>query len=292
MNILVTGGTGTVGSQVVRDLLSRGAQVTVLTRDASKAGKLPAGVKAVTGDLSQVETVKRVFKGFDGVFLVNTVSPTEIYEGLLSVCALREENVKRLVYLSVQDADKAAWLPHFGGKVGVEEAVKRSGIPYTILRPNNFYQNDYWFKDVILQYGVYPQPLGSTGLNRVDVRDIAEAAAIALTSSGHGEHEGQTYDLVGPEAHTGESTAATWSRALNKTVKYGGDDLEAWEKQSLQYMPDWAVFDFKHMYAFFQKHGLKASPEAIERQTRLLGHAPRSFGAFVSETAAAWTAQR
>ena len=285
MNILVTGGTGTVGSQVVHELLARGAQVQVLTRDASKAAKLPAGVKAVTGDLSQVDSVKRVFKGVDGVFLINTVSPTEVYEGLLSVCALREEKVKRLVYVSVQDADKAAWLPHFGGKVGVEEAVKRSGIPSTILRPNNFYQNDYWFKDVILQHGVYPQPLGNVGLNRVDVRDIAAAAAIALTSSGH---EGETYDIVGPEAHTGESTAATWSRALNRPVVYGGDDLEAWEKQTLQYMPDWAVFDYKHMYAFFQAKGLKASPETIERQTRLLGHAPRSFGAFVSETAAAW----
>jgi uncharacterized protein YbjT (DUF2867 family) len=274
-----------VGSHVVGELLSRGAHVTVLTRDAAKGAKLPAGVKAVTGDLSKVETVKRVFKGFDGVFLINTVSPTEIYEGLLSVCALREENVKRLVYVSVQDADKAAWLPHFGGKVGVEEAVRRSGIPATILRPNNFYQNDYWFKDVILQHGIYPQPIGQVGLNRVDVRDIAEAAAIALTSSGH---EGETYDVVGPEAHTGDSTAATWSRALNRPVQYGGDDLEAWEKQSLQYMPDWAVFDFKHMYAFFQAQGLKATPAAIERQTRLLGHAPRSYGAFVSETAAVW----
>ena len=53
-------------------------------------------------------------------------------------------------------------------------------------------------------------------------------------------------------------------------------------------MPDWVVFDFKHMYEFFQTKGLKASPEAIERQTKLLGHAPRSFGAFASETAAAW----
>jgi uncharacterized protein YbjT (DUF2867 family) len=138
---------------------------------------------------------------------------------------------------------------------------------------------------VLLQYGVYPQPIGSAGLSRVDVRDIAEAAAVALTSSGH---EGESYDLVGPEVHTGESTAAVWARALGKPIAYGGDDLEAWEKQSLQYMPDWAVFDFKNMYAFFQEHGLKATPEAIERQTRLLGHAPRSFGAFVGETASAW----
>lgn len=287
MNILVTGGTGTIGSQVVRELLTRGAQVQVLTRDPAKVGKLPAGVKAVTGDLSKVETVKRVFKGVDGVFLVNTVSPTEVYEGLLSACAIREEKVKRVVYVSVQDADVAAWLPHFGGKLGIEHALLKAPSPATILRPNNFYQNDYWFKDVLLTHGVYPQPLGDVGLNRVDVRDIAEAAAIALTTPGH---EGQTYDVVGPEAHTGESTAQAWARALGRPIVYGGNDLEAWEKQSLQYLPDWAVYDYKHMYAFFQSKGLKASPEAIERQTRLLGHTPRSFGAFVSETAAAWKA--
>ena len=285
MNILVTGGTGTVGSQVVRELLTRGAQVQVLTRDPAKAAKLPAGVKAVTGDLSKVETIRRVFKGVDGVFLINTVSPTEVHEGLLSVCALRDENVKRLVYVSVQHADGAPWLPHFGGKVGIEQAALKSGVPATILRPNNFYQNDYWYKDVLLQHGVYPQPLGDVGLHRVDVRDIAEAAAITLTTSGH---EGQTYDIVGPEAHTGESTAQTWARALGRPIVYGGNDLDAWETQTLQFMPDWAVYDYRQMYAFFQAKGLKASPEAIERQTRLLGHAPRSFGAFVSETAAAW----
>jgi uncharacterized protein YbjT (DUF2867 family) len=287
MSILVTGGTGTVGSQVVRELLARGAKVQVLTRDAAKAKALPAGVTAVTGDLGSVETVRRVFKGVDGVFLVNTVSPTEIYEGLLSVCAMREEKVKRVVYLSVQQADVAAWLPHFGGKVGVEEAVRKSGIPFTILRPNNFYQNDYWLKDAILKYGVYPQPIGSAGLSRVDVRDIAEAAAVALTASGH---EGESYDIVGPELHTGQSTADVWSRALGRPIAYGGDDLEAWEQQSLQYLPDWMVYDFKHMYAFFQEKGLKATPEAIERQTRLIGHSPRSFGAFAAETAAAWKA--
>ena len=126
MNILVTGGTGTVGSQVVRELLSRGAQVQVLTRDPAKAAKLPAGVKAVTGDLLKVETVRRVFKGVDGVFLINTVSPTEVHEGLLSVCALRDENVKRLVYLSVHYADAVPWVPHFGGKLSIEQAVLKS----------------------------------------------------------------------------------------------------------------------------------------------------------------------
>jgi uncharacterized protein YbjT (DUF2867 family) len=286
MNVLVTGGTGTVGSQVVRELVSRGATVKVLTRDPGKTKGL-TGVEAVQGNLQEPATVRTVFDGVDAVFLLNGVSQTEAHEAMMAVSGMRLARTKRLVYLSVHHADAAPWLPHFGSKIGVEAAIQQSGIPFTILRPNNFHQNDFWYKDVILQAGIYPQPIGNVGLSRVDVRDIAEAAAVALTTSGH---EGQTYDLVGPGLHTGESTAKEWSRALGKPVRYGGDDLDAWEQQSLQYFPDWMVFDFKLMYAHFQKDGLKASPEAIERQTRLLGHPPRSFEAFAKETAAAWLA--
>jgi uncharacterized protein YbjT (DUF2867 family) len=124
---------------------------------------------------------------------------------------------------------------------------------------------------VILKMGVYPQPIGGAGLSRVDLRDIAEAAAITLTTSGH---EGQSFDLVGPDVLTGASCAETWSRVLGRPVVYGGDDLDAWEKQSLQYLPDWAACDFRNMYEFFQEQGLKASAEAIDRQTRLLGPCP------------------
>lgn len=284
MSILVTGGTGTVGSHVVRELVARGASVRVLTRDPEKT-KLPAGVAAVRGDLTQPETVRGVFNGVDAVFLLNAVSITEAHEGLLAVSGMKLSDVKRLVYLSVHQVDKAAWLPHFGAKVGVEEGIKRSGIPFTILRPDNFFQNDYWYKDALLQHGIYPQPIGDVGTSRVDVRDIAEAAAITLTSPGH---EGQTYDIVGPDVLTGPSITNAWSRALGRPITYGGNDLDAWEAQSLQYLPAWMVFDFRMMYAHFQKEGLRASPETIARLSNLLGHAPRSFEAFVTETAAAW----
>jgi uncharacterized protein YbjT (DUF2867 family) len=203
----------------------------------------------------------------------------------MGVNGARLAGAKRLVYLSVHDVDRAPHLPHFGSKLPVETAIKASGIPYTILRPNNFFQNDYWYKDALLGHGVYPQPIGDVGLSRVDVRDIAEAAAAALTASGH---EGQTYNLVGPEVHTGKTTAEVWSRALGKPIAYGGNDLEAWEKQSLPHMPPWAVFDFRLMYAFFQERGLRGTPADVERQTKLIGHAPRRFEDFAAETAAAW----
>lgn len=286
MRVLVTGGTGNVGSAVVRALLAKQADVSVLTRDARKGTALPQGARAVVGDLGEPATVERVFQEPDVVFLVTASTPSEAQEGLLATAALRRSKVQRVVYLSVQDADKAAWLPHFGAKVAVEQAIKASGLDFTILRPGNFYQNDYFFKDAILGYGVYPQPLGSVGVARIDVRDIADAAVATLLERGHG---GETYELAGPEVVTGESTARSWSRALGREVRYAGDDLDAWATQARQSLPEWMVFDFREMFAYFQERGFTGSSNGLDHTTRLLGHPPRSFEAFADETAAAWS---
>lgn len=288
MKVLVIGGTGMVGSQVVRELLEREVEVTVLTRKSKQDANLPKGVHHLHGDLNEVETIRTMCKGMDGVFLLNVVSPTEAHEGLMAVNGIRMSKVKKIVYMSVHHADRAPYLPHFGAKLPIEMAVKDTGIPYTILRPNNFYQNDYWFKDTLIEYHVYPQPLGSAGVSRVDVRDIAEAAAISLTGD---DYKYETINLVGPEALTGKGVAETWNRLLNKSIHYGGDNLDAWEKQSLEYMPDWMVFDFKLMYEYFQTEGFKGSREDISRQTEFLGHPPRNFEDFVKETAEKWKAE-
>ena len=285
MKVLVIGGTGLVGSQVVRELSLRGAEVQVLTRDLAKAKNAPAGVATIEGNLLSPASVRQIFKGAEAVFLLNALSPTEAHEGLQAICGMKLSDVKRIVYLSVHQVDLAPHLPHFGAKIAVENALRHCGIPFTILRPNHFFQNDYLSKDALLQANLYTQPLGNVGMSRVDVRDIAEAAAIALLTTGH---EGKTYDLVGPEILTGNTVAQIWSRALGREIRYVGDDMDAWEKQALQYLPDWLAFDVRLMFEFFHKHGLQASPEAVARLTELLGHAPRSFEPFAKETATMW----
>jgi len=274
-----------VGSQVVRELLARGARVRVLTRSAEHAKNLPAGVKPVIGDMLDPATVRSVFDGVEGVFLLNPVSATEAHEGLMGVNGARMAGARRIAYLSVHHVDHAPHLPHFGSKIAVEAAIKASGMAYTVLRANNYFQNDVWFKDALLQYGVYPQPIGGVGVSRVDVRDIAEMAALALTTT---DHERQSYDVAGPDALTGARTAEIWSRALGRPVAYAGDDLDAWEKQAVQMLPPWMAFDFRLMYAEFQKNGLLADSPAIDRLTKALGHPPRQFEDFAKETAAAW----
>jgi nucleoside-diphosphate-sugar epimerase len=156
---------------------------------------------------------------------------------------------------------------------------------HPILRPNNFFQNDYWFKNALLQYNVYPQPIGDKGLSRVDVTDIAEAATITLTTDGH---EGKTYNLVGPDVLTGAKTAEMWGEAIGQPINYAGNDLDAWEQQFLQYLPAPVVFDFKLMYQVFQEEGFTATDEDIKIQTKLLGHPPRSFKDFTQEVATQW----
>lgn len=286
MKILVLGGSGTVGSEVVRGLLEKNHEVKVLTRNAEKAKNLPDGVQAVIGDLLEVETVRRIFNDVDSVFLLNGSSPAESQEGIMAVNGARMAGVKRLVYLSAMGLEDAPHLPHLGAKIGIEYAVKKSGIPYTILRPNNFFQNDSnWFKEAILNNGIYPQPFGNKGMSRVDVRDIAEAAVIALTSN---KGEGETYNLVGADVLTGDRTAEIWSEALGRKVVYGGDDLDEWERQMLNWLPPVLVFDFKLMFEFFQKEGMKATAEDLERQHELIGHEPRKFEDFTRESATIW----
>jgi uncharacterized protein YbjT (DUF2867 family) len=244
-------------------------------------------VRAVAGDLLDPATVRSAFAGMDGAFLLNALSATECHEGLMAVNGARMAGVKKVVYLSVHRVDEAPHLPHFGAKLAVEAALKSSAISFTILRPNNFFQNDTWYKDAMLGYDVYPQPFGDVGLSRVDVRDIAEAAAIALTA---GAANGETVNLVGPDVLTATATAATWGGVLGRKIAYGGNDLDAWEKQSLAFLPPWMVFDFRLMYAFFQEKGLRATPADVDRLSSLLGHPPRRFDEFAAETARFWSA--
>ena len=288
MTTLVTGGTGTVGSQVVARLTARGEEARVLTRSPEKAAALPDGVSAAVGALAEPSSLDAAFDGVDRLFLLTPLAQDEADQGLAGIEAARKAGVERIIFLSVHHADEAPQVPHFASKVEIARGLERSGIPYTVLEPNSFYQNDLWLQQALMELGVYPNPLGSVGLHRVDVRDIADAAVAALTEDGHaGEH----YPVVGPDRCTGEGSAQAWSAALGSGVIYAGDDLDAWALAASAMMPEWLVTDLRTMFAHFQERGLLASSDDFARQRRLLGRDPIPFGAFAAEVAAMWKSQ-
>jgi uncharacterized protein YbjT (DUF2867 family) len=285
MKILVIGGTGMVGSTVVTGLLKQGVLVRVLSHSPEKLKKLPTGVEGFRADLDDPDTLPAAFDGIDGVFLLNAVGLDETDQGLFAVSAAKAAKVKKIVYLSVFMPQGSEKIPHFRSKLPVEKAVKESGLAYTILRPNNFFQNDLWLKDAIMQYSVYPQPIGGKGLNRVDVRDIADCAINALMKSGH---ENETYGVHGPDTLTGEGIAGTYTKHLGREVRYSGNDLDAWAEKAKNLMPEFMVTEMRIMYRFFQENGMIASKDDLERTQKLLGHKPRPFDDFVKEITVEW----
>ena len=289
MSILVTGSTGAIGSQVVKGLAAQGAAVHALTRNPDKA-TFPDGVRAVAGEMTDVESMRAALQGVDTLFLLNAAVTDEVTQALITLGLAREAGIERIVYFSVHNSDLFADVPHFSGKYTVERAIEQLNLSATVLRPSYFMQNDVMMKDVLLQHGVYPMPLGDLGVAMVDTRDVAEIAVASLMR----RHQAGTplprevVELVGPDTLTGKDAAAIWSAALGKPVNYAGNDLAGFEKNMASRAPSWSAYDLRLMLARFHSDGMLPKPGSVEIMNGILGHAPRSYRDFVKETVAAW----
>jgi uncharacterized protein YbjT (DUF2867 family) len=283
MKILVIGGTGNVGSEVVKELQKRNTDLRLLVRkqDAST----PGGVEVAIGDLLEPVSVEKAMDGVDKLYLLNSVSPDELTQGLIAYDLAKKLKLRHVVYHSVFRVEHFKDVPHFASKLAIESALREFDIPFTIIRPNYFIQNDATLKDALTKTGIYPMPLGQVGISAVDIRDIAEAAAIALTSDGH---FGKTYNLNGPEMLSGPKIASIWSGLLGKEIRYAGDDMDAFEAQMRKTAPSWSAFDIRMMFEGYLERGFVAEDADLETLTKLLGHAPRRYEDFARETLLKW----
>lgn len=287
MTILVTAATGNIGSQVVQHLVSRGADVRALVRDPSKAS-FPAGVDVAKGDFLDVESLRAAMSGVSTLFLLNAVVPDEFTQALIALNIARSAGIERIVYLSVIHPDVYVNVPHFAGKYGVERMIEQMGMNATILRPAYFIQNDLMIKDAITGYGVYPMPVGDKGLAMIDVRDIAEIAALELLRREQAAEPLplDRVNLVGPETLTGVDIAAIWSDVFGRQVSYAGGDTDAFEQNLKQFMPPWMAYDMRMMGERFLTDGMLPEGGDVERLITMLGRPLRSYRDFASEAAA------
>ncbi|MEE2979511.1 MAG: NmrA family NAD(P)-binding protein [Pseudomonadota bacterium] len=272
MTILVTGATGRVGRQVVHQLANRGADVRALVRDPSKAD-FPASVNVVQGDMLDIESLRRAFVGVRTLFLLNAVAGDEFTQALLALNVARESGVERVVYLSVMHAERFVNVPHFAVKSGAERMIEQMGFSATILRPAYFMDNEHMVKDVIVNHGVYPMPIGSKGVAMVDTRDIAEVAAIELIrrDAAPGKLPIETINLVGPDTLTGPELASIWSETLGRPVAYGGDDPTGFETNLTNFLPKWMAYEMRLMAERYVSDGMVPQAGDVERLTRILG---------------------
>ena len=280
--ILVTGASGNIGRALVAQLSARGADFRVMS---SRPGTAPAGLREVQGDFTQRDSLEAAFAGVDTLFLLLPLVPGIEAMARNAVDAAKAAGVKHIVRSSGAGADARSPMSLARLHGEIDEAVMASGIPFTVLRPSSFMQNhlNFYAGSIQAASAVYaPRGEGAVGL--IDVRDIAEVAALVLTEPA--AHAGAVYTLTGGEALTDAQSVAAISRAVGREIRYV-DVPEATAVEAMTQMGfapsliDW-LMSLNHVI----KQGWAAG--LSDDVKRLTGHAPRTFDAFSREHAAAW----
>ncbi|MFC8917882.1 NAD(P)H-binding protein [Streptomyces sp. NPDC057116] len=218
---LVTGATGTVGRQVVAELLRLGRPVRALTRDPARAA-LPDGVEVVRGDLTDPDTLRAALDGVTGLHLITFGDAyfTPLETGPRIVELAREAGVRRITVLNG------------GGPTPLEDAVRAGGIDWTVLMPVEFMGNALEWADGIRADDEVREPFTGRLSAMVHEGDIGAVAAVALTEDGHA---GQEYVITGPEVLTVrdkvEAIAAARGREIRLVELSEAEAVERWRAE-------------------------------------------------------------
>jgi uncharacterized protein YbjT (DUF2867 family) len=283
--ILVTGATGTIGKDVVKGLIAKGEQVRAMIHNPEKtppASREP-GAEYVTGDLEKPETVIAALQGAEKAFLLSPEGPRmpELHGKFAS--AARGAGVRHLVRLSILPANPEAPLPLAKWHGEADRLVMESGVPYTILRPAYFMQNNLRAARTIASEGAIYGAMGDGKVGHIDTRDIAEVAATVLTSEGH---EGQIYPLTGPESLSMAEVAARLSNALGKEIRYVDVPPEKAKAGMMAMgMPDWRADAWVGLGGMIAMGKADMATPAVKD---ILGREPHDIGQFAAEYAQAF----
>jgi uncharacterized protein YbjT (DUF2867 family) len=280
--ILVTGATGNIGAELARQLSGGKQRVRAFVRNRSHARAIAhLGLELVEGDFNKPETFLPALDNVDRLFLLIPSSSAVEQQQRNFVDAAKRANVRHIVKLSQLAADEHApgRFQRYHG--AIEKLILKSGMAYTFLRPNLFMQGLLNFRSTISAQGTFYAPAGNARVSVVDVRDIAATAAKALTESGH---EGQIYDLTGPEPLTHAEMAAQLSQALGKSVEFVDISPEVMRQALLSLgMPVWQAYGLVEDYDHYRRGEAAAVTSTVRDLT---GREATSFSQFARDYAA------
>lgn len=283
--ILVTGGTGLIGSEVLRLLSQSGVGARAITRNPERAKQHP-GVTWVAADLTKPDTLKAAFKGGRTLFLLTGIDEDMVATSHNAITAARDAGVTHIVKISAFGAsdhsNAAICLWHYQ----VEKEMEASSMGWTILRPHHFMQNLLGQADYIKKEGVVYSASGDGKIPYIDARDIAAVAAVTLTKPGH---LGRKYVVTGGEALSYREAAEVIGQTIGKRVRFVDetpDEARARRKRE-GYTP--AILESALAIAAYQRAGGKTVTMTTV-VADLTGRPPRTFVEFARDHAAAFRA--
>ncbi|MFC4610620.1 NAD(P)H-binding protein [Streptomyces maoxianensis] len=272
--VLVTGATGTVGRQVVAELLRRGHSVRALTRDPAKAD-FPAGVEVAQGDLTDPESLVSALEGVTGLHLITFggpyFAPLETGSQILELA--RKAGVRRITVL------------HGGGPSPLEDAVRAGeDLAWTVVMPVEFMSNALEWADGIRGGDAVREPFTGRLSAMVHEGDIGAVAAVALTEDGHG---GREYVITGPEVLTLKDKTDAIAAARGREIRL----VELTEEQAVEQwraagQPDEVIGFLLEAYGNTPLVG-RTVVDTVEKVT---GRPARTFAEWAAEHAVAFRA--
>jgi uncharacterized protein YbjT (DUF2867 family) len=297
--ILVTGATGTVGSEVVKQLLSakrerKEEDVTIkaAARSANDSIYRNSGVRAIELDYNKPDTLSAALRGVDKLFLLTPFQPNMVDLTSNLVNEAKNAGVKHIIKQSVLGADAEQAITPSRLHRQAEKIIEESGIPFTFLRPNFFMQNFVTFySNFIKTQGAFYVPAGDAKATFVDVRDIAAVAVQALSGShnsknGESKHTGKAYDITGGEALSYGEAAEILSKELGKKVNYVNiSDEDARKGMRDMGADEWTINSMIELFGVTRAGYLSEISPAVEQVT---GRKPIAFSEFARDYAQAF----
>jgi uncharacterized protein YbjT (DUF2867 family) len=281
--ILVTGGTGLIGSEVLRLLSSAGVPARALVRNPSRVRTLP-GITWVSGDLAKPETLGSAFAGCTKLFLLtgNSENASELQRH--AIAAAPQAGVAHVVKLSAFGAS-----PHSNSMIGrmhyqIEQELQKAGLPWTMLRPHHFMQNLLSQADNVINDGVVYSSSGDGKIPFIDTRDIAAVAVVTLTEPGH---TGKKYVVTGGEALSYRQATGILGEAIGRPLRFIDEPFdEARARLTRAGQPSWLIDSLLAIAAYQRAGGPTETITSVVAD--LIGTPPRPFAEFARDYAAAF----
>lgn len=283
--ILITGATGSIGTELTKQLDARGVPFRALVRTDQNFNALSSlkNAEIIKGDFTDAQSIARALKGIEKAFLLtNSSENAETLQSNFAAIAKRE-GVKHIVKLSQLAADIHSPVRFLRYHAAAEQKIIQSGMAYTFLRPNLFMQGLLGFREPIAKLGKFFAAIGDAKVSVVDIRDIAAVAVEALINSGH---ENKIYNLTGSEALTHQQMAEELSKGLNRSIQFVNVSQEDMQHALVSAgFPLWQAEGLIEDYAHYSRGEATAISSSIEDVT---GKPPRDFKGFVNDYAPAF----
>lgn len=271
--IAIFGGTGTVGRELVRELLDAEASFRMISRDRARAEVLVKGkAEVVEANMNRPATLIDALTGIDKAFLLASPGPTQLRQESNAIQACDAAGVEHIVKLSVIGASCFSDISFVRAHWESERRIENTRMAYTFLQPNWFMQNLLGHAESIAATGILRSPNKAGLVSMIDVRDIAAVAARCLLTDGH---RGFTYVLTGPEALSMDEVARIFSKTLSREITCMELDADATRNVLISAGLDKArAQDMMRLTEFLrQGYGQARTPTV----RRVSGKAPYSF---------------